>query len=398
MSRKINRLNARKVATVTEIGRHADGGNLYLSISPNGGRRWTFLFRWHGKHKEIGFGSARDVSLARARELATEARARLAEGIAPAGSRRPTEGTTFGECADRYIEAHRSGWRSAKHLEQWTMTLRDHAAPLRRLPVSAITTEDVLTVLRPLWSTAPETASRLRGRIERVLDAAKAKGLRQGENPARWRGHLDQLLAKRPRLAKVHFAAMPYAYVPAFMQRLRSRQSMSALALEFAILTAARPGEVIGAHCEEFDLENALWIIPGLRMKGGREHHVPLSPRAVEIVQEAMLVDEGELVFAGQKKGKPMTPGALSEALRRMGVTDATAHGFRSSFRDWAGDCTHYPRDVVEAALAHAIENPTEAAYRRSTAIDKRRELMKDWAKYCAAPNVIPIRAKDLPA
>jgi integrase len=259
--------------------------------------------------------------------------------------------------------------------------------------VSAITTEDVLTVLRPLWSAVPETASRLRGRIERVLDAAKAKGLRTGENPARWRGHLDQFLAKRPRLAQAHFAAMSYSNVPSFMQRLRTRQSMSALALELAILTAARPGEVIGARREEFDLDNALWIIPGPRMKGGRQHQVPLSPRAVEIVQEAMLVDEGELVFAGQKKGKPMTPGALSEALRRMGVTDATAHGFRSSFRDWAGDRTSFPRDVVEAALAHAIENPTEAAYRRGTAIEKRRELMTAWEQFITnspGGNVLP--------
>ena len=197
MARKINRLNARAVATITKNGRHADGGGLYLSISANGGRRWVFLFRWHGKPTEIGLGSARDVTLARARELAAQARARLADSINPKDVRRPSGGSTFGECADRVIEAMRPSWRNSKHAGQWEMTLKEYAAPLRRLPVNAITTQDVLSVLKPLWNEKPETASRLRGRIERVLDAAKAQGLRTGENPARWRGHLDQLLPKR---------------------------------------------------------------------------------------------------------------------------------------------------------------------------------------------------------
>ena len=222
MARKINRLNARAVATITKHGRHADGGGLYLSISPNGGRRWVFLYRWHGKPTEIGFGSARDVTLARARELAAQARAKLAEGINPKDARRPSEGATFGECADRVIEAMRPSWRNGKHAAQWEMTLRDYAAPLRRLPVDRITTDDVLSVLKPLWNDKPETASRLRGRIERVLDAAKAQGLRSGENPARWRGHLDQLLPKRQRLTRGHHAAMSYADVPAFMSDLQN--------------------------------------------------------------------------------------------------------------------------------------------------------------------------------
>src|ERR1700692_587985 len=217
MARKINRLNARAVATVTEHGRHADGGGLYLSISPNGGRRLVFLFRWHGKPTEIGFGSARDVTLARARELAGQARAKLAESINPKDPRRPSGGATFGECADRVIEAMRPSWRNEKHAAQWEMTLRDYAAPLRRLPVDTITTNDVHSVLKPLWSDKPDTASRLRGRIERVLDAAKAQGLRTGENPARWRGHLDQLLPKRQRLTRGHHAAMRYVAVPNFI-------------------------------------------------------------------------------------------------------------------------------------------------------------------------------------
>ena len=240
MARKINRLNARAVATITKNGRHADGGGLYLSISSNGGRRWVFLFRWHGKPTEIGLGSARDITLARARELAAQARARLAEGISPKDARRPSGGSTFGECADRVIEAMRPSWRNSKHAAQWEMTLREYAAPLRRLPVDTITTEDVLSVLKPLWNEKPETASRLRSRIERVLDAAKAQGLRSGENPARWRGHLDHLLPKRQQLTRGHHAAMNYAEVPTFMGHLRARQATAALALEFTVLTAAR--------------------------------------------------------------------------------------------------------------------------------------------------------------
>ena len=282
MARKINRLNARRVATVRDYGRHADGGGHYRSISPNGGRRWVFLFRWHGKPTEIGLGSARDVPLARARELAAAARAKLAEGINPKDAvRRPLEGATFGECADRLFADIRPGWRSAKHAQQWGMSMRDHAAPLRRLPVDKIATDDVLAVLKPLWNAKPETASRLRGRIERILDAARAQGLRSAENPARWRGHLDQLLARRQRFTRGHHAAMPYSDVPAFMSALRACDGTAARALEFAILTAARTGSVLGARqWEEFDLGGASWTIPASRMKGGREFRVPLAARA----------------------------------------------------------------------------------------------------------------------
>ena len=284
MARKINRLNARAVATTTKHGRHADGGGLYLSISPNGGRRWVFLYRWRGKLTEIGFGSARDVTLARARELASQARANLAEGINPKGARRPSEGATFGECADRVIEAMRPSWRNDRHATQWKVTLRDDAAPLRHLPVDKIATDDVLSVLKPLWNAKPETASRLRGRIERVLDAAKAQGFRSGENPARWRGHLDQLLPKRQRLTRGHHAAMNYSDLPTFTSDLQARTVSAARALEFAILTAARSREVLGARWEEFDLGRGVWTVPATRMKAGREHRVPLSQRALTIV------------------------------------------------------------------------------------------------------------------
>jgi integrase len=389
MARKINRLNARTVATITEHGRHADGGGLYLSISPNGGRRWVFLFRWHGKPTEIGFGSARDVTLARARELASAARLKLSEGINPKEARRPLEGVTFGECADRVIEAMRPSWRNSKHAAQWEMTLRDYAAPLRRLPVDKITTDDVLLVLKPIWNKKPETASRLRGRIERVLDAAKAQGLRGGENPARWRGHLDQLLPKRQRLTRGHHAAMNYADVPAFIASLQTRQATAALALEFAILTAARSGEVLGARWAEFDLERAVWTIPAMRMKARREHRVPLSRRALKIVNAMHEARGGDFVFAGQKADKPLSVMALEMVLRRMRIENVTVHGFRSAFRDWAAECTNFTNEVCEAALAHVIENKAEAAYRRGDLFDKRRKLMEAWAVYCAAPKKV---------
>ena len=386
MAQKINRLNARAVATITKHGRHADGGGLYLSLSPNGGRRWVFLYRWHRKPTEIGFGSARDVTLARARELATQARAKLAEGNNPKDARKAKDGATFGECADRVIEAMRPSWRSLKHAAQWEMTLRVYAVSLWRLPVDKITTSDVIDVLKPLWNEKPETASRLRGRIERVLDAARVKGLRSGENPALWRGHLDQILPKRQQFTRGHHAAMNYADLPTFMIDLQSRQATAALALEFAILTAARSGEVLGARWDEFDLDRAVWTIPAARMKAGREHRVPLSSRALKIVKAMHETRNGDFVFPGQKPGKPLSVMALEMVLRRMKIDNATVHGFRSGFRDWAAESTSFPNEVCEAALAHVIENKTEAAYRRGDLFEKRRKLMDAWGSYCATP------------
>jgi integrase len=393
MARKINRLNARAVSTITKRGRHADGGGLYLSISPNGGRRWVFLYRWHGKPTEIGFGSARDVKLARARELASLARAKLAESINPKDATRPSAGATFGECADRVIEAMRPSWRNAKHAAQWEMTLRNYAAPLRLLPADKITTDDVLSVLKPLWNDKSETASRVRARIERVLDAAKAQGLRSGENPARWRGHLDQLLPKRQRLTRGHHTAMSYADVPGFMADLQSRHATAALALEFAVLTAARSGEVLGARWDELDLASSVWTVPAHRMKAGYEHRVPLSRRALKIVKTLHETRDGDFVFLGQKPGKSLSVMALEMVLRRMKVDAVTVHGFRSSFRDWAAECTNFTNEVCEAALAHVIKNKAEAAYRRGDLFDKRRKLMEAWAVYCATPKAAKIVA-----
>ena len=397
MARNINRLSARTVATAIKHGRHADGGGLYLSISSNGGRRWVFLFRWHGKPTEIGLGSARDVTLSRARASASQARTKLAEGINPKDARRPLEGATFGECADRVIAAMRPSWRNAKHAAQWEMTLRVYAASLRRLPVGKITTDDVLAVLKLLWTEKPETASRLRGRIERVLDAAKAQGLRTGENPARWRGHLDQLLPKRHQLTRGHHAAMNYVELPAFINDLQARQATAALALEFTILTAARSGEVLGARWKEFDFDRAVWTVPAGRMKAGREHRVPLSRRALKIVKVLHEARTGDFVFPGQNAGKPLSVMALEMMLRRMKIEDATVHGFRSAFRDWAAERTNFTNEVCEAALAHVIGNKAEAAYRRGDLFDKRRKLMEAWAVYCATPKagkVVAFRRK----
>jgi integrase len=386
MGRETKRLNARTVATLTKPGRHADGGNLYLSISPNGGRRWIFLFRWAGRQLEMGLGSARDVSLARARELADAARAKLAEGVNPLEMKRNERVIpTFGEAADALVDDIASGFRNAKHLEQWRMTLKGYAATLRSKSVADITTEDVLAVLKPIWTTKSETASRLRGRIERVLDAAKAKGHRSGENPARWRGHLDSLLPKRQKLQRGHHAAMSYAAVPEFMTRLRSVSGASSLALEFLILTAARTGEVREAIWSEVDLESKVWTVPAHRMKAGKAHRVPLSGPAVDVLQRAKELQEqpegSPFIFPGGKPGKALSVMALDMLLRRLKVDD-TVHGFRSSFRDWAGEETSFPREIAEAALAHTVGDAVERAYRRSDALEKRRKLMEAWAVF----------------
>ncbi|MEP9354835.1 integrase arm-type DNA-binding domain-containing protein [Xanthobacter sp. KR7-65] len=400
MGRETKRLTARTVATLTTPGRHADGGNLYLSISTNGGRRWIFLYRWGGKQLEMGLGSARDVSLARARELADAARAQLAEGVSPLSLRRAEQVVpTFGEAADALVDDIAPGFRNAKHIEQWRMTLKEYAASLRDKSVADIATDDVLAVLKPLWATKQETASRLRGRIERVLDAAKAKGLRTGENPARWRGHLDALLPKRQKLQRGHHAAMPYSDVPAFVKRLRALKGATALALEFLILTAARTGEVRGATWAEIDLEAKVWTVPASRMKAGKVHRVPLTAVMLDALERAknLQPDPGrdKFIFPGGRRGQPLSVMALDMQLRRLEV-DVTVHGFRSSFRDWAGEETSFPREVAEASLAHAVGDATERAYRRADALEKRRQMMEAWMRFVeggGGANVVSLRA-----
>jgi len=341
----------------------------------------------------MGLGSLRDVSLAEAREKAVDLRRQLAEGLDPIETRRADkdrlrqqrEGLkTFGAFADDYVDAIAGGFSNDKHLAQWRMTLGPaYCGLIRDVPVAELSTDHVLAVLEPVWLEKCETASRLRGRIERVLDAAKVKGLRNGENPARWRGHLDALLPKQPPGGRSHHKAMAYADVPEFVARLRSLQSVSARALEFAILTASRTSEVLEAVWDEIDLANRLWTIPARRMKARRPHIVPLTDRSVAILEEVRQLSRGDHVFPGARAGKPLSNMALTMVLRGLVGDAATVHGFRSSFRDWAGDETGFDRDIAELALAHAVGSKTEQAYRRKSALQKRRDLMVAWDAYC---------------
>lgn len=387
------KLTARKVETA-KPGKYSDGGNLYLIVSPSGSRKWVLRFTWRGCAKEMGLGSALSVPLADAREQAAGARRKIAQGLNPIEERKRDKGIpTFGEMADTVREMLSAGFRNEKHKAQWKMTLETYASPLRGRPVDTITTDDVLAVLKPIWTIKSETASRLRGRIEKVLDAAKAKGFREGENPARWRGHLDHLLPKQLKLARGHHAAMPYERVAAFLAQLRDSDSLAAQALELCILTAARSGEILGMQWNEVDLEKKLWTVPACRMKAGREHRVPLSARAVSILRDLHKVKSSSFVFPGLVRGKPLSNMAMEMVLRRMKLEEVTVHGFRSSFRDWAGNVSSFPREVVETALAHVIGDKAEQAYRRSDALEKRRRLMDSWAAYCEprSNNVVSI-------
>jgi integrase len=380
MARK---LTARKVETA-KPGKYSDGGNLYLIVSETGARKWVLRFTWRARAKEMGLGSAASVPLTDAREKAASARRKIAQGLNPIDERKRDGGIpTFGEMADDVRETLSAGFRNEKHKAQWKSTLETYAAPLRAKPVDTIATDDVLAVLKPIWTSKAETASRVRGRVEKVLDAAKAKGFRDGENPARWRGHLDHLLPRPLKLARGHHAAMPYEEVAGFVAELRKRQASAALALELCILTAARSGEILGMRWLEIDFDKKIWTVPADRMKAGREHRVPLSPRAIAIVRRLEKLKTGEFVFAGQARRKPLSNMAMEMVLRRMKIVDATVHGFRSSFRDWAGNVSNFPREITETALAHVIGDKAEQAYRRSDALEKRRKLMDAWATYC---------------
>jgi integrase len=405
MARALNQLSARTVAVITKPGRHADGGGLYLNVAPAGTKSWLFMFKAQGKRTELGLGSLISVPLAEARRKAQIAREAIGRGDDPRAALKPkTAGPSFGQCADDLIASMEGAWRNPKHRQQWRTTLsgeyeakrirgdrkshETHQTALRRLratPVDQVGTDHVLAVLSPIWSELPETASRIRGRIEAVLSAAKAKGYRTGENPAQWRGHLDRLLPRPEKLsARGHMAALPYAELPDFMSRLRERESVSRLALEFAILTAARSGEVRGARWSEIDRQEKIWTIPPERMKAGKAHRVPLSDRAIELLDRMEIIASSELIFPGGRSEKPLSDAILSKVAKELGGS-ITAHGFRSTFRDWAGDETSFPREVAEAALAHSISDKVEAAYRRSDALDKRRNLMDAWSIFCTA-------------
>jgi integrase len=400
MARQPKRLTARTVATTKKLGRHADGGNLYLTISKTGAgvsRRWTFLYSLAGKQREAGFGPAATVTLAEAREKAAGYRSMLAKGIDPLDVKKADQEAaaarkTFGQCADELIISKRREWRSEIHAGQWRTTIDDYCGPILDKPVDAIDTQAVLGVLQSVWGRIPETASRLRGRIEAVLDYAKAHDWRSGENPAAWRGHLALILPKRGNLTRGHHAAMDYRDVPEFVAKLHEHETIPATALEFLILTAARSGEVLGATWDEIDIDARVWVIPASRMKAGREHRVPLSTRAMAILDRMAGIRTGDLVFAGQRRGRPLSKAALAALVPGA----ATIHGFRSAFRDWAGEETSFPREIAEQALAHATGDATERAYRRGDALEKRRALMEAWASFCepaAGGNVFALRA-----
>jgi integrase len=412
---------------------YGDGGGLYLQVTGAGARSWIFRY-WvaerdpatgavlrdeqthtaRGTSREMGLGSLNVVSLADAREQAIEYRRLRRDGVDPIDARRKAKeqaaldkakALTFKSAAATYIASHRAGWRNAKHAAQWDATLERYAYPvIGALSVQAIDTSLVMKVLAPIWATKPETAGRVRGRIESVLDWAKVRGFREGDNPARWRGHLSALLPARSKVRKVeHHAALPYAELPSFLVALREQEGIAARALEFTILTAARTGETIGATWDETNMRTAnrdeLWTIPLERMKAGKEHRVPLTGRALEILREVRPARDADarFIFPGGRRGKPLSNMAMTAVLRRMKRGDLTVHGFRSTFRDWAAERTHFPGEVVEMALAHAVGDKVEAAYRRGDLFEKRRHLMDAWAAYCATPadasdNVVSLR------
>ena len=390
-------------------GTHAVGGGLYAVVRDTGANSWLVRGMLDGKQCPVTLGQWDHMSLAEAREKAAECRKLLKQGTDPrkarADAKKAAEAAarTFKDAAEAFIESNKAGWKNAKHAAQWGSTLETYAYPvIGDLPVAEVRTEHILAVLQPIWRTKPETAVRVRGRIEKVLNGAKTLDLRTGDNPAAWKGHLELLLPARSKVAKVkHHAALDWREIGGFMARLRKQPGMGAFALQFAILTAARSGEVRGALWSEVDLEAAIWTVPEHRMKAEREHRVPLSEPALAILRELAQrtnASPDALVFPGAKPGKPLSDMSLTAVLRRMKLGHLTAHGFRSSFRDWAGEATNTPHEVCEAALAHTVGDKTVAAYARSDLFEKRRKLMTDWAEYCSRPapegsNVVPIRA-----
>ncbi len=390
MPATINRLTAIEVKDAKTPGRIPDGGGLYLQVGPNGSKSWLFIFRWEGKRPEIGLGAYPQVSLASARRRAEDARSLLSgrpkqDPRVVWAAAAPAARMTFGDFIDDWLPALIKAFRNPKHQQQWENTLKNYAGSLRPMWLDEIDTKAVLAVLQPIWATKRETAQRVRGRVERVLDAARAKGLRSGENPARWRGHLSTLLPAQRRAIQ-HFPAMPYDQVPAFIAKLKEREASTALCLRFIILTAVRSSEARGARWDEIDLQAKVWTIPGERMKAGKPHRVPLSAEAIAILKPLHDARRGALVFPGQTSKKPLSETAFRALFRRCDVSDVTIHGFRSAFRDWCGEATAFPREVAEQALAHTVGNAVEQAYRRGDALEKRRKLMEAWATYCATP------------
>lgn len=395
MPKQAKGLSARKVETTKEPGLHADGGGLYLQVGRSGAKSWIFRYSFGGKRRDMGLGSLSAVSLAEARQKAQEAREGIAAGIDPIDSRKHVAAplavpekpaTTFRDVAEAYMEAHAPGWRNAKHAAQWASSLKGYAYPaFGDKAIDQIDTPDVMAALSPIWATKTETAYRLRGRIETVLGYAKVAGLRSGDNPARWKDHIDHMLPAKGAVAKTdHYASLPYPDLPAFMVRLQAQDGAGARALEFAILTACRTGEVLGARWDELDADLTLWTLPPARMKAGALHRAPLSAPARALLRRMATVRQGDFVFTGARPGRPLSGNALLMLVRRLGVADvATPHGFRSTFRTWAAERTAYPADVCEAALAHTQGDKVVAAYQRGDLLEKRKALMADWGAYC---------------
>lgn len=391
---KANELTVLKVKNLATPGHYVDGGGLYLQVTGNGAKSWLFKYKVRGtqKRREMGLGPVRDVSLAEAREKATQCRKQLAEGLDPIQTRDSARSAQrllmkpFRACAEEYIASHSKGWKNAKHKAQWSATLETYAYPvIGDITVRDVTLAHVLKIIEPIWETTTETASRLRGRIESVLDWATVRGYREGDNPARWRGHLDKILAAPGKVTKVdHHRALDVDAVPGFISAVREQDGMGARALEFAILTAARSGEVRGATWAEIDLQERIWIVGGERMKAGKEHRVPLSPAAIKLLEKLPHIEGVDFVFPSVR-GKQLSDMTLSAVMRRMKV-DAVPHGFRSTFKDWASERTSYPGEMSEMALAHTINDKVEAAYRRGDMFEKRRKMMNQWATFCTTP------------
>ena len=406
MARKIHRLKSTQI-TNAKPGLHPDGGNLYLQVTDNKSKSWLFRYAKDGRERQMGLGSLNDVPLPEARDEATRYRRVLRDGLDPIEVRNSERADralsnvpfkTFKQLAEDYIRTHSVAWKNEKHLGQWKTSLEQHVYPiLGNLPARSITSAHVLSVLKPIWNTIPETASRVRGRIELVMDDAKAQGQFRGDNPAAWKGNLKPQLPARSKVRKVvHHAALPYERAGEFVATLRADDNVSSEAMEIVVLCASRLSEVSGMRGREIDLQAKMWTIPGERMKGGIEHRVPLSERALEIIRKRLRGDD-DLVFPGWK-GKRLTDAAFKQCRQRVGYGAFTTHGMRSTFKTWASEQTNFPNEVSEAALAHTIEDKVERAYNRTTFFEKRRELMKAWAEYCDrlpadTTRVIPIRA-----
>lgn len=407
MGRAVNRLTDKAVKALTAPGKYADGDGLYLVVDDDGLKRWIVYFPWRGKRREMGLGGYQSVRLAEAREMARTARKLAAEGTDPIETRKARKAATgvptLGEVAKELIAELKKGWKGTKSETSWTRSFDLHAKTLVNRPVDTIDTPAIVAVLKPIWTTKAASAGKLRDRLERALDAARVAGHITGpwENPARWKGHLEHLLVKRPKLTRGHHKSMPFAQIPAFMPRLAGRVGMSARALEWTILTVARETMTLGAQVKELDREAMVWTVPGERMKGpgASPFRVPVTPQALAVIDRAWPPDQkrrpDDYLFPSRTTGGPMSNTAMDNMLHDLGEP-FTPHGFRSSFRDWGGDRTNFPRDLLEECLAHVVGDETERAYRRSDALEKRRKVLEAWARFCLTPasgaNVLPMR------